>query len=165
MQPPAPAPLSAAVKMGTFKDGKAHVYAFLGTYHSWLWDSKVGMPSDFYVNGVKVGGVNKNECMFIELPAGTYQFSWRDRLQLPVTIGPAQFSIGENQNVFVALEAETELMPDSMVFGPKGTATAISDAHWHVADRTRDGFSLIQDMKIVLPDNQNGPLPVPQTPR
>lgn len=142
-------------KMGTLDDGKAHVYAFLGRYHTWLWDSKVGMASDFYVNGVKVGGVNKNECLFIELPAGTYQFSWRDRSPFPVTIGPAQFSIGENQNVFIALEGKVELMPDSVIFGPKGTATANSNAHWHVGDRSSDGFSLIQDMKIVLPDSQN----------
>lgn len=144
----APDQVATAAKTGMIKNGKAHVYAFLGTWHRVGVDIKVGSPSNFFVNGVNVGGINKNECMFIELPPGTYNFAWQERVSSsPVTASPRTFTIAPDQNLFVAFDMGTGV---GQMFGLVGAlAEGVSGA---VADPSVAGLQTIQDMKIVLPN-------------
>ena len=147
IQPQAPDTLSVAIKLGKINDGNAHVYAFLGTMHA-VFDTSVASPANFFVNGKNIGGINKGECMFIELLPGTYKFSWQERaLSSPVMASPVAFKIAASQNVFVAFDFKAGA---GAMFGAIGAlAEGVTGS---VVNRSGDGFQTIQNMKIVLPD-------------
>lgn len=142
-QPVAMATMAAAVKSGVIKDGKAHVHAFLGT---------VCTPTNFFVNGVNVGGINRNECMFIELPPGTYTFSCQERASsLSSASKPVTFALEADQNVFFAFDVRFN---PGVLFGVVGVmaTSGSADSAFLIVDRSADGIETIQNMKIVLPD-------------
>ena len=147
-QPKAPDAFTATAKAGTVNDGNAHVYAFLGTWHHLLIDYENAAPANFFVNGANVGGVNKDECLFVELPPGTYKFSWQQRTSFkPATADPMTFNLAPNQNAFVAFDVTTGV---GVLLGPIGALVDGLDGS--VVDRSADGFHAVKDMKIVLPD-------------
>ena len=125
------------------KDGKAHVYAFLGT----VWS-----PTNFFVDGVNVGGINRNECMFIELPPGTYTFSCQERASsLSSASKPVAFVLEADQSVFFAFDVKFN---PGVMFGAIGVLATSGSAEsaYLIVDRSADGIETIQNMKIVLPD-------------
>ncbi len=144
--------VSAAVKSGQYYDGNAHVYAYLGRMDTLLLKRSflkrdVGSPANFFVNGENVGGIGKNQFMFIDLPPGSYNFAWEERAAAPVAAGAVTFAIAANENLFVAFDLSGG--PIAFIGGTGPWAGSISGS---VADRSADGVEAVQDMKLVLPD-------------
>ena len=154
-QPVATDTMAATVKSGMIKDGKAQVYIFLG---------KIGRlsnsdPTDLIVNGVNVGSINKNECMFIEFTPGIYTFSGKERTStMPLKSQPVTFSLDVDQHLFLAFDIIVSTSAGSayLPVGSSGGAIVpipITTGHGVIVDRSADGVKTIQGMKIILPDN------------
>ena len=149
------AAMAATVKSGMIKDGKVHVYVFLGKIGSYSNSS----PTDLFVNSVNVGGINRHECMFIELQPGTYTFSNKERTStMPVKSQPVTFTLEADLNLFLAFDIVVQSYAD-LGYLPLGSARGavvpipISVTHNVIVDRSADGVKTIQGMKIILPDN------------
>jgi len=166
-QPAAIDSLAAIVRSGMIVDGKAHVYAFLGKVHSTHLTASHRDSSNFIVNGECLGGISRNECMFIEIPPGTYTFSFQERTPIqPARTNPVTFNIEADQNVFVAFDIFIRSRSiDYMMLGAAGGPPAVAAGSAagalaasivfddQVVDKSEEGVKTIQHMKIVLPDS------------
>jgi len=139
-QPAASAEASTPIKAAAVKDGKAHIYAFLGTFHNVFADMPMKTSANFTVNGITAGGVNRDDCLFIEVPPGTYSLAWQERAQGPMALStqPTQFKLAADQNLFVAFDVRNN-----------GLLAGFSSS---LVDRSGDGVGAIRSMKVVLPD-------------
>lgn len=143
VQPSAPDSLTSAVRSGTLHDGKGHVVACLGTFHALLANVAMGSPSDLSVNGVTVGGVNRHDCLLLSLPAGSYSFAWKERVDFqPITSAPAVMPVETDKVTFIQFDASDSggsLLGGVglLVDGYKGSAAAGSP---------------LGDRRLVLPD-------------
>ena len=146
-QPAAPVIMATAVKSGTMHDGEAHVYAYLGTYHGLLFNLAERGPSAFFINGSNVGTVNYRQCMFIELPPGTYSFSWKQNVAGGSSAPATRFTLAPNQNAFLPFDIHQTM---GAAFGLIGALADPSTGS--VADRTAVGLKEIRNMKIILPE-------------
>lgn len=154
-QPVAMDTMAAAVKSGMIKDGKTHVYVFLGRMgHCPNCD-----PTDLFINGVNVGGINKNECMFIELEPGLYAFYSKERTStLPLRSQSVTFNLDVDQQLFLACDINISAST-GMAYLPVGSSGGavvpmpIISSRGIIADRSADGVKTIQGMKIILPDD------------
>lgn len=166
-QPVAVDTIAEAVKSGVINDGKAHVYAFLGYVHSTYINSHHRDSSNFIINGINVGGISKDECMFIDIPPGTYTFYFQERAPImPAMTKPLTLDLKADQNVFLAFDIFIGSKPaSSMMLGVAGGPPAVAAGSVagalanstvfdnRVVDKSEDGVKTIQGMKIILPDN------------
>ncbi|MBA4211055.1 MAG: hypothetical protein C0454_16140 [Parvibaculum sp.] len=69
--------LTDAVRASTPPDAsKARILFFHGDASSVLSSARLSVPAEFFIDGVKRGGINKAEVLVVELEPGVYTFTW-----------------------------------------------------------------------------------------
>lgn len=140
--------LASQIKAETIKDGKAHVYIYLGTIHGLVFDLGNWHAADVFINGTKVGSVDSGDCLYVELDPGVYRFSWLERTWFqPVRSSEDVDLLDADENVFLALDIEKNA---GYVFGPIGEF--FDPDRGMIKDTHPEGHDDITGLTVVLPD-------------
>lgn len=97
-----------AVAMSATSDNHAHLYVFLGRIHGQLISRPNWRTSDFYINGVNVGAIDRHNCLQVELEPGVYYFAWHTNSPVwgPVKTSEAVDLLQPGQYAYLTLNIE-----------------------------------------------------------
>lgn len=149
-QPAADPVFSARAKAATVDPDKARLYAFLGENRTpFLISLAKRTPSDLYINGIIVGGLNRGECLVLDLKPGTYSLSWVDRTTDagPMRSGAHMVTLSAGHAVYISLDTEHHV---AEMFGAVGQM--LDPPTGDIKEHPQDGQATVAAMKIVLPD-------------
>jgi len=153
-QPAADATFAQDAKSGRIAAGRSRVYVFLGTLVINGHERDNPSASDFFINGVDVGGVNRGECMVIDLAPGTYVLSSKERSSNPPPVQAVTVTLEPGSPLYLAIDVGITTGP--VLPGAIPTLVAQSNAPppatGALHPRNVDGPQRVHAMKIVLPD-------------
>lgn len=131
--------------------GKAHLYVYLGKVYGQVANFPNWRQSNFYINGMEVGAVGADECLYVELAPGVYNFSWegRDWGMGPVRSGQNVDIVEPDQDLFFALNVS------------RGVGALTAPVGWwadpdrgRIVDTYPDGRDTVRDRRIVRADTR-----------
>jgi hypothetical protein len=148
-QPLADASYAAAAKAASIAPDQSRLYAYVGERDAWFGltaDSR--MPADVKVNGITVGGVNRGECLVVDLPPGQYRVSWSARTNdLPIQSDDVGVRLVPGQPTYLSFDIHEHV---GQMFGVIGLLA--NPPTGHIVVHAQDGRQTVEGLKIVLPN-------------
>jgi hypothetical protein len=150
-QPAADAAFAAQAKAATVDPAKARLYLYPGERDAWFGLSTGNrMPADVQVNGITVGGVNRGECLVVDVPPGRYRVSWsarNDQFDLPIRSDDHPITLAPGEPAYLSFDIHDHV---GEAFGVLGLM--MTPPTGHIIDHPVDGHETVESLKIVLPD-------------
>ena len=130
-------------------EGKSKIYFIAGVQLGPLFDIKMRMPMDIYINNHNIGSMNSEDVMVFELEPGLHNFSWLPRHNDPIikNTEPQLATINVNPNEVYVLQGNLSLGGGSS-FGLIGAAISPPTTHTIEAEKGK-----ISDLNVVTPQN------------
>ncbi len=143
------------VKLSPPPPDKARLYALLGRERGGLIAYKNDTVADVQINSLRVGALNSNECLVMDLVPGTYIVTITDLRTN--SISQQAYKLVPGQAKIIALDLQRNMARDIFVgaaFGVIGVAATqgISPSPSLIVDRSAEGLAVIQNLTITSPD-------------
>ena len=128
---------------------KGKIYFIAGVQTFALYDIKMKMPMDIFVDNNNIGSMNSEDVMVFEIQPGLHDFSWNPRHNDPLMkntkMEPLTIDV-QPENIYVL---QGDLSPGGgAAFGLIGAAIAPPTTHTIQADKEK-----ISGLNVVIPQN------------
>ena len=141
------------VKSSPPSSDKARLYALLGRERGGLIAYRNDTTAELQINGLRVGAINSNECLVVDLVPGTYTVVITDLRTNHVS--RQTYGLTAGQAKIIALDLQRNMAGlAGAPFGAIGIA-AVQGANPSpsvIADRSAEGLAAIQNLTITSPD-------------